>query len=370
MTDRLRFAPIPDSLPATVPFTGPETIERRRGQPFAARLGANENGFGPSPLAVKAMADSVTEIWKYGDPDSHDLRQALARHHKVSPDNIVVGEGIDGLLALLVRLVVAPGDQVVTSDGGYPTFNFHVTGFGGLLSKVPYRDDAEDPDALISRAHEVAARLVYLANPDNPMGSWHSGARVQAMADALPPSALLVLDEAYVDFAPADAVPVFDAEDERVIRFRTFSKAYGMAGARVGYAIGSARLIAGFERIRNHFGMNRTAQIGALAALQDQDWLAQTVANVRDARARIAEIAARNGLRALPSATNFVTIDCGQDGDFARHLLAALEDRGIFARMPGVAPQNRCIRVSCGPKAELDLFGAALEDALKTLKSA
>lgn len=364
MTDPLRFAPLPQSLPATVPFTGPETLERRAGQRFTARLGANENGFGPSPRAVRAMADASAEIWKYGDPDSHDLRQALAIHHDIPPENIMVGEGIDGLLGLLVRLTVAPGDVVVTSEGAYPTFNYHVAGFGGVLSKVPYRDDGEDPDALIDRAAETGARLLYFANPDNPMGSWHPAARVEAMVDAMPGGALLVLDEAYADFAPEGTVPVIDPEDARVVRFRTFSKAYGMAGARVGYAIGPARLIAGFDRIRNHFGMNRSAQIGALAALQDQDWLRLTVAKVRDARAEIGAIARENGLVALPSATNFVAVDCGADGDFARKVLASLSEQGVFARMPGVAPLDRCIRVSCAPKDELDRFAAALPTAL------
>lgn len=365
MTDRLRFAPIPDRLPPTVPFTGPETLERRAGRAFAARLGANENGFGPSPRAVRAMAESAADIWKYADPDSHDLRQALATHHGVAPENIMIGEGIDGLLGVLVRLVLSPGDTVVTSEGAYPTFNFHVAGFGGLLSKVPYLDDAEDVDALIDRATETGARLVYLANPDNPMGSWHPAARIQAMIAALPPGALLVLDEAYCDFAPTEAIPEIDPEDDRVIRFRTFSKAYGMAGARVGYAIGPARLIAGFDRIRNHFGMNRSAQIGALAALMDQDWLRETVSRVRGAREQIGAIAAANGLVALPSATNFVAVDCGRDGAFARRVLEGLAAQGIFVRMPGVAPLDRCIRVSCGPRAELDLFAAALPVALQ-----
>ncbi len=364
MTDPLRFAPIPASLPATVPFTGPEALERRSGRSFAARLGANENGFGPSPRAIQAMASASAEIWKYGDPDNHDLRQALAQHHGASPENIMIGEGIDGLLGLLVRLTVTPGDVVVTSEGAYPTFNYHVAGFGGVLSKVAYRDDAEDPDALIKRARETAARLVYIANPDNPMGSWQPGHVIEAMVAAMPAGALLVLDEAYAEFAPAEAIPRIDPEDVRVIRFRTFSKAYGMAGARVGYAIGPARLIAGFDRIRNHFGMNRSAQIGALAALMDQDWLALTIAKVREARAQIGAIAAANGLVALPSATNFVAVDCRQDGDFARRVLAELGEAGIFARMPGVAPMDRCIRVSCGPTAEMDLFAAALPGAL------
>ncbi|MTH77675.1 pyridoxal phosphate-dependent aminotransferase [Paracoccus aestuariivivens] len=361
---RLRFAPIPAGLPATVPFTGPETLERRRGVPFVARLGANENGFGPSPKAVEAMARACAEAWKYGDPDNHDLREALAAHHRVAPENIMVGEGIDGLLGVLVRLTVAQGDVVVTSDGAYPTFNFHVAGFGGLLHKVPYRDDAEDPQALTAAARDVGARLVYLANPDNPMGSWHSGALIEAALDELSADSLLVLDEAYAEFAPDDAIPQIDPEDDRVIRFRTFSKAYGLAGARIGYAIGPAKLIAGFDRIRNHFGVNRTAQIGALAALQDNDWLEQTRRNVGAARERISAIAQDNGLTALPSATNFVTIDCGANGDFARKVLAGLSDLGIFARMPGTAPMDRCIRISCGPEAEMAAFAEALPIAL------
>ncbi|MDO5657551.1 MAG: pyridoxal phosphate-dependent aminotransferase [Paracoccus sp. (in: a-proteobacteria)] len=361
----MRFAPIPEALPATVPFTGPETLERRRGAAFAARLGANENGFGPSPRAIAAMRDATAEVWKYADPTSLELREALARHHATTPDNIVVGEGIDGLLGLTVRLMIAPGDRVVTSDGGYPTLNYHVAGFGGRLEKVDYRDDGEDLPALIARANETGARLVYLANPDNPMGSWICGADVVAALDQLRPDCLLILDEAYAEFAPPEAIPCIAADDPRVIRMRTFSKAYGMAGARIGYAIGARPLIAGFERIRNHFGVNRIAQEGALAALSDDAWLERTRDKVGSARARLAQIAKAQGLTALPSATNFVCIDCGRDGDFARAVLAALEARDIFVRMPSVAPMDRCIRVSCGPDAELDLFAHALPEALR-----
>ena len=163
------FAPLVAGLPATVPFVGPETLERRRGVPFAARLGANESAFGPSPLAARAMREAVGQVWKYGDAPSFDLSHALAAHHRTTPDSIMVGEGIDGLLGNLVRMMVAPGDAVVTSDGAYPTFNFHVAGFGGVLHKVPYRGDHEDPEALAARAAETGAKLVYLANPVNPM---------------------------------------------------------------------------------------------------------------------------------------------------------------------------------------------------------
>ncbi|WP_170753816.1 pyridoxal phosphate-dependent aminotransferase [Ruegeria lacuscaerulensis] len=357
-----RYTPLALSLPATVPFVGPETQERQQGAPFVARLGANESVFGPSPRAIEAMAD--TGIWMYGDPENYDLRNALADHHGVAPENIVVGEGIDGLLGYLVRLFVGHRDAVVTSDGAYPTFNYHVAGFGGILHKVPYRGDHEDLDALFTKAAKVEAKLVYLANPDNPMGSWHMGADIVSAMEKLPTGCLLVLDEAYVECAPEGTAAPINAGDPRVIRMRTFSKVYGMAGARVGYAIAAPGLISAFNKVRNHFGMNRAAQAGALAALQDAEWLEQVQAKITDARDRIGQIARENGLEALPSATNFVAIDCGRDGAFAKAVLEALVARGIFVRMPFVAPQNRCIRVSCGAVSDLDLFAAALPEAL------
>lgn len=364
-----RLTRLAQSLPETVPFVGPEAQERARGRVFAARIGANESVFGPSPRAVEAMRAAASEAWMYGDPESHDLRMALAAHHGVGPENIVIGEGIDGLLGYLVRLFVAPGDAVVTSLGAYPTFNYHVAGYGGVLHRVPYRDDHEDPSALMEKAAEVGAKLVYLANPDNPMGTWHGAEVIGAALEALPEGALLALDEAYVEFASEGVALPVDLADRRVIRFRTFSKAHGLAGARVGYAVGQADLIRAFEKVRNHFGMSRIGQAGALAALEDADWLAGVQEKVAASRARIAEIARANGLTPLPSAANFVAVDCGGDGARARAVLEALIARDVFVRMPFAAPQDRCIRVSCGTEADLDLLEAALLEALADLPS-
>lgn len=334
------------------------------GMPFVARLGANESVFGPSPKAIAAIAEAASGAWMYGDAEVHALRHALAAHHAVAPETLIVGEGIDGLLGYLARLLVAPGDAVVTSDGAYPTFNYHVAGFGGVLHKVPYREDREDPEALLAKAREVDAKLIYFANPDNPMGSWHSAQSVQAMIDALPEGCVLALDEAYADTAPTGTIPPLDVTHPRVIRFRTFSKAYGLAGMRVGYGIAQADFIASFAKIRNHFGMGRVAQAAALAALQDQGHLAATVAQIARARDRIADIARANGLTPLPSATNFVTIDCGKDGSYAREIVAKLSALGVFIRLPFVAPQDRCIRVSCAPDDVLAAFAKALPPAL------
>lgn len=368
MTDP-RLTRLALSLPSTVPFVGPETQERARARPFIARLGANENGFGPSPKAVAALEKAAPEAWMYGDPESHDLRVALAQHHGIAAENIVIGEGIDGLLGYLVRLLIGPGDAVVTSDGAYPTFNFHVAGFGGALHKVPYIGDKEDPDALIERAAATGAKLIYFANPDNPMGSWHDGATMQRLIDAVPEGALLILDEAYVEFAPEGTAPALDPSNPNVIRMRTFSKAYAMAGARVGYAIGPAPLIRSFDKIRNHFGLSRIAQAGALAALSDPDHLPRIRAAIAQARSTIGLIAQANGLTPLTCATNFVTIDAGADGAFARRLVAELAARDIFIRMPFVAPHDRCIRVSCAPPDQLSAFAAALPPALAAART-
>lgn len=359
-----RYTRLVQSLPSTVPFVGPEALERGRGQPFIARLGANENVFGPSPAAVAAMRRAVDEVWMYGDPESHDLRMALADHHRIAPEAIVVGEGIDALLGYLVRLLIAPSDPVVTSAGAYPTFAFHVAGFGGVLHAVPYRGDHEDPDALVARVRETGARLVYLANPDNPMGSWHEAGVVERMLGVLPEDTVLILDEAYVEFAPDGTAPALDPSRPGLIRMRTFSKAYGMAGARIGYAIAHPALAANFDKIRNHFALGRIAQAGALAALGDGAHLAHVREQVAAARLRIGAIARENGLTPLPSATNFVAVDAGADGPFARRLVQELAARGIFVRMPLIAPHDRCIRVSCGRDADLAALAAALPGAL------
>jgi histidinol-phosphate aminotransferase len=353
------------ALPSTVPFTGPEALERRSGIPFRARLGANESLFGPSPKAVAAMAAAAGDVWMYGDPENHDLKQALARHNGVTHAHVAVGPGIDGLLGLICRLTLEAGTPVATSLGAYPTFNFHVAGLGGALTQVPYKGDHEDPEALLAAARATDARLIYLANPDNPMGSHHPAAVIEDMVAHLPQETLLILDEAYADLAPEGAVPDIPADHPQVIRMRTFSKGYGMAGARVGYAITNPDLALAFDKLRDHFGMGRIAQAGALAALADQDWLRDVQGRTVAARVRLSAIATANGLRPLPSATNFVTIDCGRDGDYARRVLAELGKLGVFIRMPGVPPLDRCIRISLGNDQTLDILEETLPVALK-----
>jgi histidinol-phosphate aminotransferase len=359
------LTPLAQSLPDTVPFVGPEAIERRTGRPIRARIGANESGFGPSPRVTAAMAETAPMMWRYGDPEIHDLRAALAAHLGLPPANVVLGEGIDGLHGLIARLVIGPGDVSVTSLGAYPTFNYHVSGFGGRVHYIPYAGDRENLTGLAAAAREQNAKVVYVSNPDNPMGTWWSAEEIDVFCAAVPETTLVLLDEAYCETAPAATLPPLLPIRPNVIRTRTFSKAYGLAGMRVGYAIGEARFIKAFDKVRNHFGVTRMGQVAALAALADQGWLETVVARVADARARIARIAAENQLSALPSATNFVAVDCSRDGAYAMAVLKALEARGVFVRKPMAPGLDRCIRISAAPDAELDVLAHELPRALR-----
>ncbi len=361
---RIPFTPTIEALPKLVPFVGPEAIERATGITFLARMGANESVFGPSPKAVEVMREAAAMNWRYSDPENHDLRAALASFHGVPIGSVVIGEGIDGLLGLTCLMYLETGATVVTSDGAYPTFNFHVLAHGGRLVKVPMRADKEDLGALLETARRENARILYVSNPNNPMGSWWPADEIARLIANLPEGTLLILDEAYSDTAPQGTLPPLDMSNPQVVRYRTFSKAYGLAGARIGYALGAEHVIEAFDKVRNHYGINRVGQLGALAALGDQPYLADVVARIARARDMISGIARANGLTPLPSATNFVAIDCGADAAFAKRVLDGVIAERVFIRKPGVAPLDRCIRVSCGSDADIALFAKALPIAI------
>ncbi len=364
MPHRPPLTPIAEALSATVPFVGPEAQERARGRPFKARLGANESGFGPSPNVVAAMCDAAPDMWKYCDPENHDLRAALAAHYGLKPQNFAVDRGIDGILEVACRQYVAPGTPVVTSLGAYPTFNYDVAVNGGVLHAVPFKDDREDLGGLAAKVRETGAPLVYLSNPDNPMGTWWEAGDVQAFADSLPETTLLLLDEAYGETGPQSALPPIDVSRPNILRLRTFSKAYGLAGLRCGYAIGEEETIRNFDKVRNQYGMTKMAQEACVAALADQAWLAEVVAKVAACRERLSRIALANGLKPIASGTNFVTMDCGRDGAYAKRILDGLLARDVFIRKPMAPVLDRCIRVSCGPQDEIAIFEAALPQAI------
>jgi len=364
----INYTKIVRSLPSSVPFVGPEAQERELDRIFDARIGANESVFGPSPLAMEEMKKAMNSIWMYGDPENHDLKNAIAKKHNLSSKNILVGEGIDGILGYLVRMFVEQGDNVVTTEGSYPTFNYHVNGYGGILIKANFINDHENLDELVEKANSCKAKIMYVSNPNNPMGTINNANTIESILEKLNEETILCLDEAYADFVPENELPKISETNKQVLRMRTFSKAYGMAGARVGYCIGHPDLISSFDKVRNHFGMCRISQIGALVSLEDKDHLNLVIEKVRNSIQKLKNIAKDNGCEVIPTYTNFLAIDCGLDGLFAKKVLDNLVSNGIFVRMPFTSPQNRCIRVSAGTEEDMELFKKFFPIALNEAK--
>ena len=349
------FTEIIKSLPSTAPFVGPESLERRLGKNFKLRLGANESNFGMSSKAFEAIQKGIQEASWYGDPENYELRCCLAEIHSITPDEICVAGGIDDLLGLVVRVIVSKGTSVVTSLGGYPTFNYHVVGFSGRLSFVPYVEDRENLEGLLESALENDASLIFFSNPDNPMGTWHNSVDVQGFIDSIPLGKLLILDEAYYEFSPQGSVPPINTKNERVIRMRTFSKAHGMAGLRIGYAIANKKIISALNKIRLHFAVSRIAQIGALASLKDPKHVKNVVQKVNQGKQEYYILAKELNLDYISSGTNFVSFDLGTE-ERAKEILNKLQEQGVFVRMSTVPYLSRCIRITVGTESERKIF--------------
>jgi histidinol-phosphate aminotransferase len=309
------------------------------------------------------MRDAVALTSWYGDPESLELRSALAARHGCSVSEIVVACGIDDLMGLIVRAFCAQGEPCVATRGTYPTLFYHLNAYGARAEFAePDERGGIVPANIADAVHRSGAKLVYVANPDNPSGGFVDRATIAALRAALPDDVLLFLDEAYADFvAPAGLPP--DVIDPRTIRTRTFSKAYGMAGARIGYALASAENVTTFQKLRLHFGVNRTAQIGALAALGDGAFLRGVIAEVERGRDEYHALAAKHGLPSLPSATNFVCIGIGTKAE-ADAMLAALLERGVFVRKPWAPPIDGYIRVTVGTAPQRETFAQAFAEAL------
>ncbi|HXF33641.1 MAG TPA: aminotransferase class I/II-fold pyridoxal phosphate-dependent enzyme [Candidatus Acidoferrales bacterium] len=330
------------------------------------RLGANESAFGTSPKALARMRDELVHTGWYGDPESHELRHAVARRHGCSPENVTVGVGIDDFLGLAVRTFVAPGEAALTAHGSYPTFAFHVCAYGCKLETIAYASTGSiDLEALAVAARRLKPRIVYLANPDNPSGTFAPKDEVARLRDALPAGTLLLLDEAYADFVPPDAL-LEEEIDPRVVRLRTFSKAYGMAGARLAYALSTVEIAAAFDKIRHHYGVNRNAQIGGLAALEDQEFVSGVVAAVAQGREDYYRLGVRLGLRTLPSSTNFVCFEIGTRAQ-AEALVSTLLELGVFIRKPGAPPLDGFVRVTVGTPEQRAAFEPLLAEALERI---
>jgi histidinol-phosphate aminotransferase len=342
---------------------GPEEICRMRGYPGAlSRLGMNESPFGPAPAVLAALHEDLAEgAARYGDPSVYDLRHRIALEHGVDVRNVLVGAGIDDILRM-AALTLLDGRTAVATDGQYPTFADQVQAHGRDLRTTAYRPDGHiDLDGYAGVVRQFPSSLVFLPNPDNPSGTHHAHDDIRSFADALPDEAILLYDEAYAAFAGKTAP--FEGVHPRVIRLRTFSKEYGLAGLRVGFAIAPAELIDALERGRLKYGIGRLAQNAALRALGETEWRDFVVAETFRGKQFYYDLADDLGIGVIRSSTNFVLfdlLDAGRAERAAEHLLGA----GIHVRRPAKAPLNRCIRVSVGSSDAMNFFARCMQSAL------
>lgn len=343
-------------------------LKRELGLTDIIKLASNENPLGPSPDAIQAMQDEAASMWLYPDPGSVDLREALAARLGVEPSEVLVGNGSNELISLLVATFTTPSENVVTSQYAFIAYKVVCGAAGVPIREVPSDDFRIDVEGLIA-ACDADTRILFVANPNNPTGTHLDAEQVAKLLRDVPAHVLLVMDEAYFEYADANVCP--DAMTlrhlrENVVVMRTFSKAYGLAGCRLGYAVAPAYVAERVNRVREPFNVNRVAQAGALAALADQDHIARCAESNAEVRDALCAGLTKLGLRFWPSQTNFVLFESAIPG-------AVLNDKllraGVIVRpMRGYGLPNH-LRVTVGTPSENERFLSALTTILKEEQS-
>jgi len=334
-------------------------------------LGSNENPFGPSPLAIRAMEAAAQSVHLYPDNDMMALRERLALHHGISPDQIIVTAGSTNLLDILARTLLTPELNAVTSERSFVVYPMVTRSVGAELRQVPCKNDGYDLDA-ISDAIDSNTRIVYIANPNNPTGTMIPAKEMDRFLDRLPENVVVALDEAYFEYAEwlgrergIDYSHGVDyVRDERsVLVLRTFSKAYGLASARVGYGMGPAELINYLARLKTAFIVNGIGEAGALAALDDREHYEKSMKNNSSELALVTRQLRDMGYAALESWGNFVYIETGED---ASVISRRLQMNGIIVRpLTGGWGARTAIRVTVGSPEENRKFIEALRHVTK-----
>ncbi|MFZ4689399.1 MAG: histidinol-phosphate transaminase [Polymorphobacter sp.] len=340
-------------------------------RPVVAKLSSNENPFGPSPQAIAAMTAVLGNSNLYPDPAATALREALAARHGIDADRIICGTGSDELIHLVAGAFAGPGDDVLYVRHGFAVYDIAARRAGATPVIAPDSDYACDVDAVLA-AVTPQTKVVFLANPNNPTGTLIAASEVRRLHAGLPGDCVFVLDAAYAEFAEGDyedGLALVEAHTN-VIALRTFSKIYGLAAQRIGWAYGAAPLIDAMHRIRAPFNVPTTGQAGAIAALADDAWVEKTRSHTIQWREWLAgEVTALGnaGLRAIPSAANFVMIEFPESGTItAAGANAALLADGIIARYLAVQAMPRCLRISVGTEAETRAAAASLRRYVET----
>jgi histidinol-phosphate aminotransferase len=331
------------------------------------KLSANENALGTSPKARTAYLGAVDDLFRYTDVRASALRTAVARKFEVEADRLIFGVGSDEIFTLACMAFLDPGDNAVQPQWGFAAWRLAVAAMDSDMRFAPERDYVVDVDAILDRV-DGRTKLVFIANPANPTGSYIPYSEIDRLHRALPPETLLVLDGAYAEFART--APGFDAGLDlaraapNVLMTRTFSKLYGLAGVRVGWGYGAADVIAALDRVRLPFNMTTPGQAAAIAALEDDAFADASIAHVDRERTKLVAFFENLGVRSIPSYANFLTI-VFDSAEEAQRIDAALAARGVLVRGLANYAMPNCLRITIAGSEEMDVFRDEFQRALR-----
>jgi len=356
---------IPDyirGLPVYVPGRPIEEVEREL-KIHAVKLASNENPLGPSPRAVEAAKQALRDAHRYPDGGAHLLRETLAARTGLAAEELFVGLGSSEIIDLASRVLLRPGLEGMTSSGSYAPFSVAIRASGADLVLVPQKRFAFDLEAM-AQAITPKTGIIYLANPNNPTGTAFGLAQLEEFLGRVPGSVLVVLDEAYVHYAPGlnrrKTEEIFRRRANLLI-LRTFSKVYGLAGMRIGFAIGRPGLLAAMNKLKTPFNTSGVAQAAALAAMDDREHVTRCIETNAIERARLSEGLSKLGLRPVPSETNFIFMEVGPE---AKEICGELLPLGVIVRPLGWMGFPEAIRISVGTAEENGKCLAAMAEIL------
>jgi histidinol-phosphate aminotransferase len=340
-----------------------EEVEREFGIADVVKLASNENPLGPAPLARAAFAACGDSLGRYPDSNGSVLKGALARQLGVAETALTLGNGSNDVLELIARAFVGPEHEVIFSEHAFLVYALVTQAVGARAMLTPARRFGHDLEAMAS-ALSSRTRLVFIANPNNPTGTWIAHRSLERFLRAVPADVLVVVDEAYFEYVEEPEYPncvPWVARYPNVIVTRTFSKVYGLAALRVGYAVSNPMIADLLNRLRQPFNVNLPAQRAAVAALQDSEHLARSLALNRNGMAQLEHSLQQLGLRYIPSVGNFICVDVGRSG---RDVYQALLPKGVIARPVDNYGLANFLRVTVGREAENSRFIEALRSVL------
>ena len=344
-----------------------EELARELGLERIVKLASNESPVGPSPKALEAGQQALRDGHRYPDPASHALRSALATHFQVQIENIVTGAGSEGIMSAIMRTFLLDDDQLISAEGTFVGFRVLANASGRTTHWVPMQNYRYDLPRLADAINDYT-KVVYLANPDNPTGTYFTVEEFDAFMVRVPERVLVILDEAYFEYARdrPDYPDSLHYRYDNVITLRTFSKAYGLAGLRVGYGFAHDELISNLMKVKLPFEPSRPAQAAAIGALGDAPHLERALQTNRDGMAQLLPVMERHGLEPIASATNFVALRLPDEDDAAR-LTDGLLKRGVIVRHLASFGWPTLVRVTVGLPEENEYFSTQLQEVMATI---